>query len=79
MNLQGPPTTPLSFNLLPQVMERSLKFQRDNAEAIRANHLPTEHILCCGDSITYDAHMNGQGTTMGENYPAFLRSFIFAP
>ena len=49
------------------------------AEAIQANHLPTERIVCCGDSITYGAHMNGQGTTTGDTYPAFLRSFIFAP
>ncbi len=49
------------------------------ADAIKAHHLPTDRIACCGDSITYGAHMNGQGTTTGETYPAFLRAILFTP
>ena len=28
--------------------------------------------MCLGDSITFGAHMPGQGTTCGETYPAWL-------
>ncbi|MBQ9367267.1 MAG: hypothetical protein IJT83_05755 [Victivallales bacterium] len=49
------------------------------ADVIKANHLPTDRIVCCGDSITYGAHMNGQGTTTGDTYPAFLRTILFTP
>ena len=48
------------------------------SDAIRTHHLPTERIACCGDSITYGAHMNGQGTTTGETYPAFLKDNLFS-
>ena len=47
------------------------------ADAIHTHHLPTRRIACCGDSITYGAHMNGQGTTTGDTYPAFLRTLLF--
>ena len=47
------------------------------ADAIQSHNLPTTRIVCCGDSITYGAHMEGQGTTTGETYPAFLRNFLF--
>ena len=47
------------------------------ADAIHAHKLPTTRIVCCGDSITYGSHMEGQGTTTGETYPAFLRNFLF--
>ncbi len=47
------------------------------ADAIRKNHLPIDHITCCGDSITYGAHMNGQGTTTGDTYPSYLRQILF--
>ncbi|MBR4675544.1 MAG: hypothetical protein IKP00_13860 [Victivallales bacterium] len=49
------------------------------ADAIKAHRLPIDCIACCGDSITYGAHMNGQGTTTGETYPAFLRTILFTP
>ena len=48
------------------------------ADAIQTHNLPTSRIVCCGDSITYGAHMEGQGTTTGETYPAFLRNFLFS-
>ncbi|MBQ7651607.1 MAG: hypothetical protein IJS15_11655, partial [Victivallales bacterium] len=47
------------------------------ADAIQQHNLPTTRIVCCGDSITYGAHMVGQGTTTGETYPAYLRDFLF--
>ena len=47
------------------------------ADAIRAHKLPVARVVCCGDSITYGAHMNGQGTTTGDTYPAFLRALLF--
>ncbi|MGS2738233.1 GDSL-type esterase/lipase family protein [Sinomicrobium sp. M5D2P17] len=33
-------------------------------------------ILCFGDSITYGKHVKGQGTSLGETYPAFLQKLI---
>ena len=47
------------------------------AEVIRTHNLPTGRIACCGDSITYGAHMEGQGTSLGETYPAALQKILF--
>ncbi|MBC9796477.1 SGNH/GDSL hydrolase family protein [Sinomicrobium weinanense] len=34
------------------------------------------NILCLGDSITYGKNVKGQGTSLGETYPAFLQKLI---
>lgn len=33
-------------------------------------------IICFGDSITFGAHVLGEGTTSGETYPAYLKNLI---
>ena len=43
---------------------------------IRENALPTDKIACAGDSITYGAHMEGQGSSRGDTYPARLRELL---
>lgn len=46
------------------------------AAVIRENALPTAGIACAGDSITYGAHMEGQGSSRGDTYPARLRELL---
>ena len=41
-------------------------------KVIRKNDLPTQHVVCFGDSITFGAHVLGAGTATGATYPAFL-------
>ncbi|GEO06064.1 hypothetical protein AAE02nite_37280 [Adhaeribacter aerolatus] len=45
---------------------------------LQANHLlkKNKKILCFGDSITFGAFMDGQGTAGGETYPAFLQALL---
>ena len=43
---------------------------------IREQGLPTAGIACAGDSITYGAHMEGQGSSRGDTYPARLRELL---
>lgn len=45
-------------------------------QAILDHQLPTQRIVCFGDSITYGAHMQGEGTADGETYPGFLRQML---
>ncbi|MEN8228237.1 MAG: SGNH/GDSL hydrolase family protein [Bacteroidota bacterium] len=33
-------------------------------------------IICFGDSLTYGAHVDGEGTTTRDTYPAYLRELI---
>ncbi|NND08628.1 MAG: hypothetical protein HKN87_19825 [Saprospiraceae bacterium] len=33
-------------------------------------------IICFGDSITFGAHVKGEGTASGETYPAYLKELI---
>ena len=42
------------------------------SDAIKANNLPKERIVCLGDSITFGAHMLGAGTSYGNSYPGQL-------
>jgi len=44
-------------------------------KAYAANKLSKYKIVCFGDSITYGAYVNGEGTTSGDTYPAQL-SFL---
>ena len=34
------------------------------------------NIYFFGDSITFEAHVSGDGTTSGETYPAYLKEII---
>ena len=43
---------------------------------IKANRYPTDGIICTGDSITYGAHMQGQGSVIGDTYPAQLLKLL---
>lgn len=45
---------------------------------LKENHLlkKNKKIICFGDSITFGAFMNGQGTARGETYPAYLQGLI---
>ena len=45
-------------------------------DLIRKNALPTDNIVCAGDSITYGSQMAGQGSSRGETYPARLRELL---
>ena len=42
------------------------------AKCMEGRIRPGEIVVCLGDSITFGAHMPGQGTTCGETYPAWL-------
>jgi len=46
------------------------------AEMRKQSLLAKRRIVCFGDSITYGAHMPGQGTTTGETYPARLMELL---
>lgn len=43
---------------------------------IENERLPTEKIICLGDSITYGAGMKGKGTATGETYPGQLAELL---
>lgn len=43
---------------------------------ILKHQLPTGYVACAGDSITYGAHMTGQGSIRGDTYPAVLNNLI---
>ena len=43
---------------------------------IDKNNYPTDGIVCVGDSITYGAHMKGQGSVKGDTYPAQLLKLL---
>jgi lysophospholipase L1-like esterase len=45
-------------------------------QAIRDHRLPTDKIVCFGDSITFGAAMPGQGTATGTTYPARLAELL---
>jgi len=45
-------------------------------DLIREQGLPATKIACAGDSITYGAHMEGQGSSRGDTYPARLRELL---
>ncbi|SFW23872.1 Lysophospholipase L1 [Sinomicrobium oceani] len=47
-------------------------------EYLKENNLIQNNskILCLGDSITYGLHVEGEGTSRGETYPAFLQQLI---
>lgn len=55
---------------------------RNIAEEIFRNLVQEERIykgikiICYGDSITYGAHVQGEGTATGETYPAYLKRMI---
>lgn len=44
--------------------------------AIRKNALPTDLIICFGDSITFGLAVKGAGTAEGETYPACLAELV---
>jgi len=44
--------------------------------ALRGRVKAGETVLCFGDSITFGSHMEGEGTTTGNTYPAFLKSLL---
>ena len=46
------------------------------AAAIRAHDLPTAVPVCFGDSITFGQHVDGEGTTIGDTYPAVLARIL---
>lgn len=48
-------------------------------QAIRDSGLPTNRIVCFGDSITFGANVKGQGTAMGETYPGQLAVLLHGP
>lgn len=41
-------------------------------DAIRLHALPSDRVVCFGDSITRGVHMPGEGTAQGSTYPAWL-------
>jgi hypothetical protein len=41
-------------------------------KVIDAKNYPVSGIVCVGDSITYGAHMQQQGSVLGDTYPAEL-------
>ena len=43
---------------------------------IDQHQYPTSGIICTGDSITYGAHMKGQGSVLGDTYPAQLLKLL---
>lgn len=43
---------------------------------IKQNNYPTDGVICTGDSITYGAHMKGQGSVTGDTYPAQLLKLL---
>jgi len=45
-------------------------------QAIEASRLPTERVVCFGDSITFGANVKGQGTATGETYPGQLATLL---
>ena len=46
------------------------------ADYLHAHKLPTEGIICFGDSITYGLNVAGAGTTEGDSYPAQLAHLL---
>jgi len=49
------------------------------ASVIRKEGLPTDSIVCFGDSITFGIGAEGVGTAEGETYPACLARLLEAP
>lgn len=45
-------------------------------QVIRDHRLPTDKIVCFGDSITFGTAMPGQGTSTGTTYPARLAELL---
>ena len=45
-------------------------------DVIIRHQLPTGYVACAGDSITYGAHMTGQGSVRGDTYPAILNNLL---
>ena len=45
-------------------------------EIIKKHNYPVNGIICTGDSITYGAHMQGQGSVLGDTYPAQLLKLL---
>ena len=37
---------------------------------------PGQVVVCLGDSLTYGAHVDGQGTSRGHTYPAYLQLLL---
>jgi lysophospholipase L1-like esterase len=49
------------------------------AKGIREHALPTEKIVCFGDSLTFGPAVKGSGTSEGETYPARLLEILKTP
>ena len=49
---------------------------KELCKIIKENNYPKNGIICTGDSITYGAHMIGQGSVTGNTYPALLLKYL---
>ena len=49
---------------------------KELCKIIKENNYPKNGIICTGDSITYGAHIIGQGSVIGNTYPALLLKYL---